>query len=142
MIKEDHKESAKETLDPVGASIKDAAFSCFHSYNPKSEQNLDANEQIALKALLKEDTIIIQKSDNGNSVVILNRADYVKRMEELLSDTTKFKHIEIQQGQDYNYLINQELRISKALRILRNNGAITEHTYLKLNPTGTQPSVL
>ena len=135
-------ERKKETLEPVGAFIKDAAFDCYYSYDPKMEQNLQAKEQDALKSLLKDDNIIIQKSDKGNSVVILNRTDYVNRMNELLSDVTKFKQIKLKDGDDYNYLTNQELRISKALRDLRNSGAIADHTYQKLNPTGTQPSVI
>ena len=64
-------ELSKETVEPVGAAIKDAAFDCLYSYDPKSEQNLSFEEQNALKALLKDDNIIIQKSDKGNSVAIL-----------------------------------------------------------------------
>jgi len=132
----------KDSLEPVGAAIKDAAFECFHTYDPKNEQNLPAVEYDALKTLLKDDSIIIQKSDKGNSVVILNKEDYISKMEELLQDVSKFQRLKIKEGQDYNYLINQELRISKFLRSLKEKEAITEHTYKKLNPTGTQPSVL
>ena len=65
-----------------------------------------------------------------------------KRMKEFLDDTSKFKKIKIEGERDYNHLINQELRISNALRRLRNDKTISEYTYNKLNPTGTQPSVL
>ena len=63
-------------------------------------------------------------------------------MNELLADETKFREIKLSEGGDYNFIINQELRISKALRILKNNGSLTENTYEQLNPTGTQPSVM
>ena len=63
-------------------------------------------------------------------------------MKELLAETSKFKKIKLKKDHDYNHLINQELRISKALRRLRDKETITEYTYSKLNPTGTQPSVL
>ena len=86
------------------------------------------DEQTALKALLKEDGIVIQKSDKGNSVVILNKDDYKKRMKELLDDTSKFKKIKIEGERDYNHLIKQELRILNALRRLRYNETITEYT--------------
>ena len=82
------------------------------------------------------------KSDKGNSVVILNKKDYTERMEQLLSDTTKFKKLNVKPGKDYNFLINQELRISRTLKEIRDRGAMTDKLYQRLNPTGTQPSVL
>ena len=130
------------STDTVSCSIKTAALKCLNSYQPKLEQNLSLEEYEALKSLINNDSIIIQKSDKGNSVVIINKSDYIFRMEELLSDVFKFEKLDIQPGQDYNFIINQELRISKALRALRNNGAMTEHLYAELNPTGTQPSVM
>ena len=121
---------------------KNAAFECLNSYDPKLEQNLTKDEYKALKSLIKNENIIIQKSDKGNSVVILNKTDYTNRMTELLADTSKFRKLEIKPGQDYNYLINQELRISKTLRSIKNSGAMIDSLYNQLNPTGTQPSVL
>ena len=50
-------------------------------------------------------------------MVILNKTDYTNRMEELLSDQSKFRRIILQNEKDYNFIINQELRISKALSI-------------------------
>ena len=37
MMKDTSEDNTRESLKPVGASIKDAAFDCYHSYNPKSE---------------------------------------------------------------------------------------------------------
>ena len=74
--------------------------------------------------------------------MILDKKDYNDRMEQLLSDTTKFKKLDISPGKDYNFVINQELRISKTLKEMRNRGAMTDHLYNRLNPTGTQPSVM
>ena len=76
--------------DPIGAALKSAAYECINTYDAKLEQNLPPSEVEALKTLLNDDSIIIQKSDKGNSVVVLNKVDYVSRMHELLSDGTKF----------------------------------------------------
>ena len=46
-------------------------------------------------------------------------------MEELLQDVSKFQRLKIKEGQDYNYLINQELRISKFLRSLKEKDRTT-----------------
>ena len=128
--------------DPVSAAIKNAAFECLHSYDPKTEQNLSKDEYEALKSLLSEEDIVIQKSDKGNSVVILNKLDYITLMNELLADTSKFKKLNIDSGKDYNFIINQERRISTTLRNIKNSGGMLNSLYEKLNPTGTQPSVL
>ena len=128
--------------DPVSAAIKNAAFECLHTYDPKTEQNLSKEEFEALKSLLREEDIIIQKSDKGNSVVILNKCDYIARMDELLADASKFKKLNIEPGKDYNFICNQERRISETLRNIKNSGGMLDSLYEKLNPTGTQPSVL
>ena len=77
----------------MSAAIKNAAFECLHTYDPKTEQNLSKEEFEALKSLLREEDIIMQKSDKGNSVVILNKCDYIARMDELLADASKFKKL-------------------------------------------------
>ena len=113
-----------------------------HTYDPKNEQNLSKQEYTALKALLEDKNIIIQKSDKGNSVVILNRKDYIKRMQELLADTSKFEKLMIETGKDYNYVQNQQLRIVDELKTMKKNGSMTHETYTKLSPVGTVPSVM
>jgi hypothetical protein len=129
-------------MDPVAAGIKDAAYDCLNSFDPKVEQNFSSAEYCALKELLNDEQIIVQKSDKGNSVVLLNKTDYNTRMKQLLADESKFKKLKVKEGGDYNYLINQEIKISKLFRSLKNKGALNESTYQELNPTGTQPSVL
>ena len=42
----------------------------------------------------KNKNITIQKADKGNSVVIINRTIYILKMEELLSDRSKFTKVE------------------------------------------------
>ena len=63
-------------------------------------------------------------------------------MHELLSDRTKFRELNIAEGKDYNFIINQELRIRKVLGDLVKSGAMTQECYDKIAPSGTQPSVL
>ena len=53
-------------------------------------QNFSNDEYIALKKLSKNKDLIIQKSDTGNSVVVLDRKDYIKKINNILSDQKKF----------------------------------------------------
>ena len=49
-------------------------------------QNLSKEEFTALQNLSKNKDLIIQKSDKGNSVVIVQRQDYLEKMNDVLSD--------------------------------------------------------
>ena len=53
-------------------------------------QSLFNDEYCALQNLSKNKDLIIQKSDIGNSVVIVDRQDYIKKMSNILSDQKKF----------------------------------------------------
>ena len=44
----------------------------------------------AINRLLKNDNIIITKPDKGSGVVLLNKSDYVDKMNEILDDQSKF----------------------------------------------------
>ena len=67
---------------------KEAARSSYRTYNNNVPWHLSESEIIALQNLFKKD-LIIQKSDNGNSVVIIGRQDYIKKMN-ILIDQKKF----------------------------------------------------
>ena len=57
---------------------------------------------MALKGLSSDKDIILQKVDKVNSVVLVKRADYSKRMKELLLDGSKFKEITVEAGKEIN----------------------------------------
>ena len=50
-------------------------------------------------AILKN--IIIQKSDKGNSVLLMDRDDYINRMETLISDPARFQKLLVPDSKDY-----------------------------------------
>ena len=56
----------------------------------KDELNITPDKLKALKDLpsCKD---IIQKADKGNSILIFNKSDYMKRMTEMLSDIDKLR---------------------------------------------------
>ena len=49
------------------------------------EENLSKKEWESLKNLTKNPDIIIQKSDKGNSVLILDKKVYLEKMKEILT---------------------------------------------------------
>ena len=62
---------SNEDLDFVKAKYKEEALSSYRTYNNNVPPNLSNNEFIALQNLSKNKDLIIQKSDKGNSKVML-----------------------------------------------------------------------
>ena len=58
-------------------------------------QNLSKEEFTALQNLSKNKDLIIQKSDKGNSVVIVQKQDYLEKMNDILSDQKKFSKVRL-----------------------------------------------
>ena len=84
---------SNENLDFVKTKIKDVALTSFRNYNVNLPLNLLDEECKALQNLSKNTNLVMQKSDNGNSVVILDEGVCTKRRESLLSDNAKFEKL-------------------------------------------------
>lgn len=64
--------------------------------------------------------ILIQNSDKGNSVIVFhNRQDYISYMNEMSSDTSKFRNIDIKSGIEIYHLLQLEDKLISFLRVLR-----------------------
>ena len=74
--------------------------------------------------------------------MILDKASYIERVLDILSDTSKFQKLDIKEGKDYNFIINQEKCICKTLFDLSKKGVLSEDDYARLSPCGSKPSVL
>jgi hypothetical protein len=79
---------------------------------------------------------VITKADKGHSVVILDRDEYLRKMESLISDRTKFEPI------DHDPTIAEEDRLTRKLRCLKERRFITEQEYDLCFPSGSQPGTL
>ena len=95
-------------LDFVKTKTKETVLSSFRQYNKNPQQNLSKEELTALINLSKNKDIIIQKSDKGNTVVIVNKGTYIKRMENLLSDQREFEKVTLKNDIFLNFAVNQE----------------------------------
>ena len=98
---------SNEHLGFLKTKTKETAFSSFREYNKNLQQNLSKEELTALTNLSKNKDIIVQKSDKGNSVVIVDKDTYIKRMENLLSDQRKFEKVTLKNYAFLNSVVNQ-----------------------------------
>ena len=94
----------------------------------------------ALRALSRDHSIYVSRLDKGNGVVIMDKADYNRKMEIILSDTSKFE--EINTPKEKNIFIAKEDQVNRTLFQMKKKGHINEETYKQLRSTGCQPSRL
>ena len=96
--------------------IKDVALSSLRYFNLNVPQHLSDREFQALKNMsrLKKE-VIIQKSDKGNAIVLLNKSGYVRHVEDILKDVNKFEKVSLKKG-ILNFTVNHEKHINKQLR--------------------------
>ena len=79
------------------------------------------NEYEAFVNLKNNKNIIIQKAYKGNSVVIIDRMSYIAKMEELLSDRSKFLKVEFNSKYKVNYEIRHLLDMKKEIKSCLDN---------------------
>ena len=74
-----------------------------------------------MKGLSSNKGIVLQKSHKGNSVVLVHKEDYVKRMKELLSDVSKFNEIIVEPGKEISLLLQHEGKLIEFLKRVKSS---------------------
>ena len=124
------------------AKIKDCALSSFKLYNEKgSVSSLNKDEINALKELSKNKDLIIQKSRKGNSIVLVNKSDYIDKMYNILSDSKKFVKSSVD-DKHLNFIIGIEKKLTDLPKELKASEAISETDYKKLKSRSSSFGVL
>ena len=101
---------------------------------PSKHQATKLKARKILKSLSKDKTIYITRPDKGRGVVIMNRTDYINKMNTIVNDPSTFKQIHD------DPTIKQEDKLNRKLRQLKQSGFITEEEYQYCRPTGSQPA--
>ena len=109
----------------VKSRLRDSAFSSYKDTGKTFEKNLPKEEFDLLNILLKNKDIIVQKADKVNTVVILNRKDYVCKMKKILNDSSKFHKVYLDHDQILNHLTHMENRITDVLKNIRDKKEIS-----------------
>lgn len=117
-------------------------FLSFDRYNFLKELNLSKPEFQALKKLKLNQDIIIHKSDKGNSVVIVNKDDYLKRLTDMVADESKFEKLNVKENKDYNFMLKEKSAVDTLLTELLKKKSIDTNLRSKLSPDGPKPTRL
>ena len=93
----------------------------------------------ALKNLRDDSSITITRPDKGKGIVIMDKEEYINKVESILNDTTKFTpvteeaHIAVTKAED---------KLINFLRSLKTQQVISNDTYKLVFPSGSSPGVL
>ena len=71
--------------------------------------------------------MITQNSDRGISVVIVQSQDYLKKMNDILSDQKEFSKVSMKDDTLLNFAINQEKHVDKVLKKLVKSKSMTKN---------------
>ena len=63
-------------------------------------------------------------------------------MKEIVSDTTKFEQINIEEDKQLNFLLKSEKKVIDLIKRLENEGKISEKEYELIYPRGSRPGIL
>ena len=132
-------------LQEFKSKLRTLSLQSLKYYNRKKKklENITEDEYNALLELSSLDEVIIQKADKGNVIVLVDKKDYLVKMESLLSDTSKFKPVDFKKlNGDLRYLIEKENEVKDFLKTLRDKKIISDQDFSKMCPFGSAPGVL
>ena len=131
-----HRPQSHETHSALKSKLSDLA----HAYcgTPVDAGNfLMHRERLsAIKSLRSNSNILITKPDKGSCVVILNKTDYIKKMNSILEDETKFLTLGPSSEKDNASKIKS--RIQRRLLQLHKDDLLPANLYDLIRPTGSQ----
>ena len=123
--------------------LTNLAFLSFKTYNSsRRPNNLTHDEFESLLKLSKNKNVVIQKSDKGNSVVLIDKIVYTNGIKKLLDNPRQFEKLSIDPDKELNFILNCEQKVIDILKEIKNKNQINEDLYNKLRPVGSQPGVL
>ena len=99
-----------------------------HLKKSKPKNKLSEIELQALSSLLQNKDIIIQKADKGNTIVVIDKDAYKKEMKAIISGSSKFEKLDIQEEKHLNFILNIEKGLGKLL-----NPCMKKIVLLKVN---------
>ena len=93
-----------------------------------------------LKNLKSNKDIIICKPDKGRGTVILDKANYVEKMNVILNEQNNFEKLSYQEFP--KHALNLEDRANRLIKDMKNQGTISENEYKSLYVTGGGPGIM
>ncbi len=111
-----------------GTQLRSKVASVLKSSKPP-QQNVTKDERQAIKDLKKAEDIIILPADKGKSTVVLDKEEYVEKVNTMLADRKTYEELPSDPTPKY------KRKLVSMLTDLKKEGKITESKYKELYPT-------
>ena len=122
--------------------LKNLVFLSFKTYNPSRKPNNLTPEEFESLLKLSKNKNVIQKSDKGNSVVLIDEIFYTNGIKKLLDNLRQFEKLSIDASKELNFILNCEQKVIDILKEIKNKNRINGDLYNKLHPVCSQSGVL
>ena len=107
-------------VELLKSRLKGLAFLSFTTYTlSRKSINLADEEFESLLKLSKNENAIIQKSDKGNSVVLIDKIIYTSDIKKLLDNSEQFEKLRIDLNKELNFNLNCKKKSLTFLRKLK-----------------------
>ena len=103
---------------------------------------MSKEELKALHNLRKQKHLVIQKAGKSNIVVITEKTAYIIKIKELISDTSKFQPINIEEEKQLDFLLKSEEKVINLIKRLENESKISEKQYEQIYSRGFRSGIL
>ena len=129
-------------FDILKQQIKHVAMKSFYSFkcNRVFSPIFNRSDIQLLRSLGKDNSLVICSPDKGKGVVILNKASYISKMQQILSDGLKF--LELTHENMFTLVLKLEDKINRFLSDMKKAGKITDSIYRHLYASGSSPGIL
>ena len=131
-----HTPKSKEDVERLRAKMYDLAHSYCGTPIDFSDFRMHKECFQAYKSIRNNKEIVISKPDKGSGIVILNKSDYLSKMDLVISDKSKF--LKIGPSARFDFTDRIERAICRRLRSLNKDGFISDEVHDAIRPVGSQ----
>ena len=126
--------------DVFKSSLKHFALTYYYSFDHFKCQDSRLTHYVkTLKNLAKDKSIIVLHPDKGNGIVLVDRINYVNKIEEIISDTSKFRPMNTD---TLKMIFKLEDKLNRFLRTLKDQNVIDDTSYNNMLASGSQPGIM
>ena len=130
-----HKPQSDERLSALKARLSDLAHAYCDTPVDVGDFLMNKESLQAIKSLHSNQDILITKPDEGSGVVIMNKKDYVSKMESILNHQSKF--CRLRPAPDNDNTVKIESKIRRLLQMHKDD-LLPTGVYEVIRPTGSQ----
>ena len=126
--------------EPINNDIIAKIRNAFKSYFSKHRVSKGWKSKLnAIRRLAKNNDIVVSKFDKGNGILIQDKKIYIEKLQEVLSDTSRFKTYKVHKRSKKNPFILEEDRFNRKLQDLKAKKLINDDIFKSIRACGSQP---